>query len=391
MEISGCRKRAWATIDLDSAAHNFREIKKRTSAKVCCAVKANAYGHGAVELGALYQELGADFLAVSNIEEALQLRKNNITLPILMLGYTPVECVAELARYNISQAVYSPEYAKKLLEQAEAQELSIKIHVKLDTGMGRIGFKTDTATLDGIVSVCNSKSLIPEGIFTHFAIADGGEGGEEYTKRQYELFQSAIKYLCSRGVDFPIRHCSNSAGIFDYPAFALDMVRAGIVLYGLYPSEDILNKPDLKPVMTLNAVVSHVKEISVGDSISYGRTFIASRPMKVATVPIGYADGIWRSNSNMRYAFKVNGAYAPIVGRVCMDQLMIDVTDIECAIGDEVLIFGSDDACSAEKMAEANSTIGYEIVCAISSRVPRFYIKNGKLVSVKDAIYDADL
>ena len=391
MKISGCKRRTWVTVDLNNATHNFKEIKNLVKSKICCVVKGNAYGHGAIELASLYQNLGADFLAVSNIEEALQLRKNNITLPILILGYTPPECALELARNDISQSVYSFEYAKELISYAESYQVSVKIHVKIDSGMNRIGFKTDTLSLNNIVTVCNSNALIPEGIFTHFSAADMGEDGRERTKRQYEMFQHAIKHLHSMGVSFHIKHCSNSAAIFDYPEYQLDMVRAGIALYGLYPSEETGRAIDLRKVMTLTSVISHVKEIKSGDAISYGGTFVATKPMKVATVPIGYADGFWRNNGNMKYALKVNDRYAPILGRICMDQLMIDVTDIDCAIGDEVMIFGDDDVCSATKIAEANNTIDYEVVCAVGSRVPRFFIKDGKVLSVRDLVYDCDL
>lgn len=391
MKISGYRRRTWVTINLNNATHNFKEIKSLVKSKICCVIKGNAYGHGAIELASLYQNLGADFLAVSNIEEALQLRKNNITLPILILGYTPPECALELSRHDISQTVYSFEYAKELIRYAESYQVSVKVHIKIDSGMSRIGFKTDILSLNNIVTVCNSSALISEGIFTHFSAADLGKEGREHTNRQYEMFQHAIKYLHTMGVSFHIKHCSNSAAVFDYPEYQLDMVRVGIALYGLYPSGQTRHTIALRKVMTLTSVISHVKEIASGDAISYGGTFVATQPMKVATVPIGYADGFWRSNSNMHYALKLNDHYAPILGRICMDQLMIDVTDIDCNIGDEVLIFGDDDICSATKIAEANNTIDYEVVCAIGNRVPRFFIKDGTILSVRDLVYDCEV
>ena len=243
--------------------------------------------------------------------------------------------------------------------------------------MGRIGFNPDTASLDSIAALCHSNTLIPEGIFTHFSVSDQGQDGQDYTKRQYETFQYAVTHLASKGLTFPIRHCSNSAAVFDYPDYQMDMVRAGIVLYGLYPSEQVKHTLALRKVMELTSVISHIKEIESGDSVSYGRTFVAPRPMKIATVAIGYADGFWRSNSNMRYSLKINGHYAPVIGRVCMDQLMVDVTNIDCAIGDEVLIFGNDDICSAEKMAEANNTIEYEVMTKFSSiRATRKFVNS---------------
>lgn len=235
---------------------------------------------------------------------------------------------------------------------------------------------------------CQNNALIPEGIFTHFSIADEGCNGHEYTDLQYQKFMKSIAYINSQDVFFSIKHCSNSAAIFDYTDYNLDMVRAGVILYGLYPSCEVNHAIELRKVMELMSVISHIKTIEEGDSVSYGRTFIASHPMRIATVPIGYADGFWRNNGGMRYSLKVNGQYAPIVGRVCMDQLMIDVTNIECAIGDEVLIFGDDDKCSADEIARMNNTINYEVVCAVGERVPRVFVKENSVVGWSDSVYN---
>jgi len=389
------RKRFWAEIDLDAARHNFIKIREALSenTRLCCVVKANAYGHGAVQLATLYQELGADFFAVSNIEEAMQLRKYCINQPILILGYTPAECAEILAQYNISQAVFSLEYAQKLNKFAQEAGEKIKIHIKLDSGMGRLGFSCkhnmeDTPELNHAYMACCLPYLETEGVFTHFAVADDGDDGEEYTKKQYQSFEYGVNWLKNMGVNFEIKHISNSAAISDYSEFQLDMVRAGIVLYGENPSEDIETKLDLKPVMSLKAVVSQVKTIDAGDSVSYGRTYVAERPTKIATVPVGYADGFRRSNANGGVV-AVHGKLVPIVGRVCMDQVMIDVSSIdEIAEGDLVTIMGVDGAVSvtAGDIAKQNNTINYEVLCAVGERVPRFYVKDGEIVSVKDNI-----
>lgn len=257
--------------------------------------------------------------------------------------------------------------------------------------MGRIGFATNPISLDNVVKICQNRAVCTEGIFTHFSVADEGFKGREYTDKQYHSFNETIAYLHKRGIDFYVKHCSNSAAIYDYPEYHLDMVRAGIILYGLFPSSKVNNVFSLRKVMELMSVISHIKSVNKGDSISYGRTFIASHPMKIATIPIGYADGFWRNNGEMRYSLKVNGQYATIIGRVCMDQLMIDVTDIDCSLGDEVLIFGNDDKCSVDEIARINNTINYEVVCAIGERVPRIFVRNNEVVGWSDSIYNTSV
>ncbi len=373
-------RRTWAEIDLDCVEHNYNLIKAHTKAKICCVVKANAYGHGAVKLAASYQKLGADFLAVSNIDEALQLRNNNIALPILILGYTPPECAKKLYDNNISQAVYSLEYVKNLIYHAEKDNVKIKVHIKIDSGMGRIGFQSNKSELDSVIEICRNPRFITEGIFTHFSVADEGSKGNDYTALQYQKFTSSIDYLGDAGIKFAIKHCANSATILDYPEYHMDMVRAGIILYGLSPSHELRNTPDLHKVMELKSVISHIKTVEHGAAISYGRKYIASKHRKIATIPIGYADGFWRSNGEGQYSVKIKKQYAPIVGRVCMDQMMVDVTEIECAVGDEVLIFGNDEKCSADEIAAINNSINYEVVCSVGERVPRFFVKDGELI-----------
>ena len=374
--------RTWAEINLNNIEHNYHEIRNHVQSKICCVVKANAYGHSAIVLSSLYEKLGADYLAVSNIKEALQLRDNNITIPILILGYTPPQCASLLAKYNLSQTVYSIDYGRQLIENASHSASQIKVHIKIDSGMGRIGFKPNKEAVNDIVSLFKGSPLIVEGIFTHFAVADGGKDGYEYTMLQYEEFRKIVKYLKEQGLNFDVIHCSNSAAILDYSDFEFDMVRAGIILYGLYPSESVNRKLNLLKAMRLVSVISHIKYVEPGESVSYGRTFVAEKRMKIATVPAGYADGLWRSNGNGRYSLKVNGQYAKIIGRICMDQLMIDVTDINCDIGDEVLIFGDDERCSADVIAELNSTINYEVVCSVGERVPRLFVKDDDIAEL---------
>lgn len=390
MELEPFQKRTWAEIDLDAAKKNFNIIKLHTHSKICCVVKANAYGHGAVPLAKLYEKEGADYFAVSNIEEALQLRRNNITKPILILGYTDPRCASLLAANEISQCVFSEEYGRSLSAQAVTQSVNVRIHIKLDTGMGRIGFlcrNEQNLAVEEIERVCGLRNLIPEGIFTHFASADEGSGGETFTKHQFKCFNQTISLLEEKGIKFQLRHCANSAAIFDYPEMHLDMVRAGVVLYGLQPSEELRHPEALSQVMTLHTIVDHIKEVNPGDCISYGRTYTADKKQRIATIPVGYADGLWRANSVHHFKVEVEHEMAPVVGRICMDQCMIDVTDIpEAHIGSEVMVYGTRKENSVDAVATANQTINYEIVCALGERVPRVYVSNGEVVDIADSI-----
>ncbi|MBR4201005.1 MAG: alanine racemase [Oscillospiraceae bacterium] len=397
--MQGIRKRTWAEINLDSAAWNYQQIRKavRPETKVCCVIKANGYGHNAVRLAALYESLGADFLAVSNLEEALQLRQGQISLPILILGYTPPECAGVLAKQNISQCVYSRSYGEALSQAAMSDGVRVKMHIKIDTGMGRIGFqhRNGHSELADALAVCKLPCLKAEGIFTHFAVADEAEDGAEFTADQYENFIDAIDRLGCYGIEFALRHCANSAAIFDKPVVDdlpdvhLDMVRAGVVLYGLAPSGVTRNLPELKPVMALKSVISHIKTIEAGDTVSYGRTYTAEQPRRVATVPIGYADGFWRLNGNGNCSMLVREQLCPVIGRVCMDQLMLDITDTEgISVGDIVTVFGdANGLTSADKIAAHTGTINYEVVCAVGERVPRFFLQDGVPVDVSDSIW----
>lgn len=397
--MQGIRKRTWAEINLDHAAWNYHQIRNavRPDAKVCCVIKANGYGHNAVRLAALYESLGADFLAVSNLEEALQLRQGQITLPILILGYTPPECAGVLAKQNISQCVYSRSYGEALSQAALSDGVRVKVHIKIDTGMGRIGFqhRGSHSELADALAVCKLPCLKPEGIFTHFAVADESEQGAEFTADQYESFLDAIEQLGCYGVKFSLRHCANSAAIFDKPVAEdlpdvhLDMVRAGIVLYGLAPSGVTRNLPELKPVMALKSVISHIKTIESGETVSYGRTYTADKLRTVATVPIGYADGFSRLNGNGNCKMLVREQLCPVIGRVCMDQLMLDITEATgISVGDIVTVFGdANGLTSADQIAAHTGTINYEVVCAVGERVPRFFLEDGVPVDVSDSIW----
>ena len=384
-------RRLWAEIDMDCIRSNFEAVRGAIGdgVKLCCVVKADGYGHGAVEICKLYHELGVDFLAVSNLDEALELRHADSTEPILILGYTPADRCRDLCRHNISQAVYSLDYARELSAQCEALGAEVKAHIKVDTGMSRIGFMCqefprDNNSIEEIKEACRLPHLIPEGIFTHFAVADDGDRGESYTLGQYSCFTHTIDELESAGIRFELRHCSNSGAVMDYPSMRLDMVRAGIILYGYAPSDKMRGELDLKPAMRLKTLISHIKTVKAGTTVSYGRTFTAERDMRIATVPVGYADGYIRAYAEEGYMFvwdktKKFGRNCKIIGRICMDQTMLDVTDFpEAEAGNVVVVFGNgnDGEPTADDVASWGDTISYEVLCAVSKRVPRLYRTN---------------
>lgn len=382
-------RRTWAEVSLDAIEHNFRTIQKQLKPKtlVCCVIKADAYGHGAEILAKEYQSMGADWFAVSNLEEAMQLRNVGIKLPILILGYTPPCMAVKLSELNIVQAVISLGYGEALSREAIRADVTVRIHIKLDTGMSRIGFlfqdpNRDGGVIDDIEKVCRLPALNAEGIFTHFAVADEGNGGRAYTIMQYDNLMKTIDLLKQRKITFKIKHCANSAAIIDYPDMQLDMVRPGVVLYGLMPSDKMKHKIDLIPAMELKSIVSLVKTVEPQTSVSYGRMFVTKNPTIIATVPIGYADGYPR-NLYVKGSMLVRGCKAKIIGRVCMDQIMLDVTSVpKVTEGDLVTVFGRDGeaAITLDELAAYNHTIHYELVCMISKRVPRIYYKDGKEV-----------
>lgn len=294
-------RRTWAEVSLDAIDYNFKVIRDqvKTGTMICCVIKADAYGHGAETLAREYEKLGADWVAVSNLEEAMQIRNAGVKLPILILGYTPPCMAAQLSELNISQTVLSAGYGESLSQEAQKAGVTVKVHIKVDTGMSRIGFMyqdpvRDAGEIDDMERVCRLPALDAEGIFTHFAVADEGEDGRDFTMTQYGNLMKAVELLRKRGITFRIRHCANSAAIFDYPETQLDMVRPGVVLYGLKPSGKIQHVMNLIPAMELKSIVSLVKTVEAKTSVSYGREFTTTAPTKIATVPIGYADGYVR-------------------------------------------------------------------------------------------------
>ncbi|MBC5580591.1 alanine racemase [Anaerofilum sp. BX8] len=381
-------KRCWAEIDLDKIEHNFRVIKRRAPhSMIMAVVKADAYGHGDAVIASTLEEAGADRFAVSGFAEALRLRRAGVTRPILVLGYTSPQKAAMLAINTITQTVYSLEYARQLSEAAVAAGVTVNVHIKLDTGMGRIGFAVRDDMEAAVAQVCEATALpglCHIGIFTHFAVADSALPEDiSYTKRQFELFCEAVRRLAARGVTFPVAHCCNSAAILAYPDMQLDMVRPGVILYGYRPSPDVTCS-ELCGALELKAAVSLVKSIRRGDDLSYGRIFTADRDMQVATLSVGYADGYQRALSN-RGVVSIHGRPAPVVGRVCMDQIIVDVTGIPgVQQGDVATIFGGGAADSVDDIADKCGTVNYEIICDIGRRVQRVYTRGGKPIQVTD-------
>ncbi|MBQ6815983.1 MAG: alanine racemase [Clostridia bacterium] len=377
----GFLHRTWAEIDIAALIHNFKIIKNACQgSKIMSVVKADAYGHSVKDVAPVLDKLGTDSFAVSNIDEAIQLRQLGINKPVLILGYTPPQLAGQLYSSNITQTVYCEEYAKKLSENAEAAGIKVNVHIKLDTGMGRLGFNVRNNLLpefDNIVNVFSYKGLNVTGTYTHFSVADCPESdNKDYTESQFDRFNTVIERLNSLGHNTGLIHCCNSAGVSLGSDYHLNMCRPGIILYGLRPSDSVDFNGQLKPVMTVKSVISMVKTIAEGDCVSYGRTFTAKGNMRVATVTAGYADGYPRLLSNLGYVL-INGQRAKIIGRICMDQFIIDVTNIPSASeGDEVILFGKD--LLVDELAEKCGTINYEIICGISPRVPRVIINNLK-------------
>lgn len=378
-------KRSWAEVDLDAIAHNIKEIRKITDpkSKIMAVVKADAYGHGFLEVTKTLLENGADRLAVAVLQEGKQLRSRGVTVPILILGASAEETAEELINFDITPSVFTYEFAKALSYEAERKEKVTKIHIKIDTGMSRIGFlagEDNREIVDEILKISRLPYIEIEGIFSHFATSD--EYDRSYTLMQYEQFMSVCGALEQKGLHIPIKHICNSAGIMMYPDMHLDMVRPGIILYGMYPSDEVdQSRLNLRPAMTLKSTVTHVKEVEAGRGVSYGREYITDKKIKIATVPIGYADGYLRKIARGGKMI-VNGVKVPIIGRICMDQCMIDVTNVHnIDKGDEVIIF-SDEGVTIDDLAMWLETINYEVSCVIGKRIPRIYTKNGKAVKV---------
>lgn len=386
MQIEQMTRPVWAEINLDHLAHNMREVRRLTKPEALCTavIKADGYGHGALEIGKTLLENGADRFAVATLNEAIQLKKGFPQIEVLILGYTPnhlLECVLE---HQLIQTFYTLEQVMLYSKIAEKKQTSARIHIKVDTGMHRIGMSASKETAEEILQMSKMPGIVIEGIYTHFATADDSD--KSYTEKQVDKFNNLMNQLEELGVNIPIKHVSNSAAIIDLPNLNYNMVRAGIMLYGLYPSNDVIKQNvELRQVMSLRAMVSHVKTLEPGEGVSYGLTYTTKEKEQIASIPVGYADGFTRMFSGKAKAI-LGGQMADIVGRICMDQCMINATGISCAQGDVVTLFGESEGLSItiDQVAAYIGTINYEIVCMIDKRVPRVYISQGEILKVKD-------
>ena len=379
-------KRTWAEISLDNLEHNYRALRARTpqGCKFLGVIKADAYGHGAVPVSGTLSELGCEYLAVSNLEEAVQLRRGGIRTPILILGYTPPEYADTMVFMDLTQEIHSLDYARALEERLRGTNYILNVHLKLDTGMGRIGFLAygEHSELPQLAAFSQLTHLRVEGAFTHFSAADSRrEDDERYTELQYARFCDALAELDSYGLHPALRHCANSAVTILHPEYSLDMVRGGIALYGCAPDVDCEGLLDLRPVMTLRTTIAQIRDVAAGTPISYGRTFTAPRDLRMAVLPIGYADGLSRGLSG-KVSFRLRGQDVPVIGRICMDMCMVDITSVpDAKVGDELTLFGYDEdgaRVPVERLAEASGTISYEILCTLSKRIARLYYSGGR-------------
>lgn len=375
-------RRTWAEIDLDALAHNYRAARELTgeNVKYLGVVKADAYGHGAVQISRKLEALGADYLAVSSLDEARELRRGGIQAPILILGHTPPDMVPQLIQYNITQTVSARAKAEEYSAEAAACGGKLKVHMKVDTGMSRLGFLVRGRHFEGgieaIAASCALPNLEAEGIFTHFSVSDeDDEASEQYTREQYELFMRVLESLEQNGRIFSIRHCANSGALARYPEMYLDMVRPGIALYGVGADAERLG---LRPVMTLKSCISTIKIFDPETDISYGRTFHTKDKTRVGVLPIGYADGLFRGLSN-QMSVQTESGPAQILGRICMDMTMVDLSGLSSVhVGDAVELFGKKQR--VDSLAERVGTIPYELTCAVSKRVPRLYMEHGEVM-----------
>jgi alanine racemase len=376
----------WAEVDLDIMASNMRNIKAASkSREIFGIVKADAYGHGAVDVAPVLLENGATRLAVAVMTEGVELRKAGLTCQINVLGVTPPTLFGDLLEYDLEPVVFDYNYAKALSEFAASQNKTAKIHLAVDTGMGRIGFLPSEETVDEAVKISKLPNIAIEGIFSHFSTSD--EADKDYSNRQFEKFKWFTEKIEEKGLFIKLKNIANSAAISDLPESHLDGVRPGMILYGYYSSEDVKKEViPLKPAMTWKASILHIKELEAGQFIGYGRKFKTERKSIIGTLGVGYADGYTRMLSRKAKVI-VNGKFAPVVGNICMDQCMIDLTDAgDVKVGDEVILMGSqgDLKFDADDIAELLGTIKNEVVCMVGRRVPRVYIKGGKVVKVKN-------
>lgn len=374
--------RVMAEIDLDAIGHNITEIKKKLkpTTRLLAIVKADGYGHGAVEVSKICLYKGADSLGVATCDEGMELRNAGIEVPILILSKTVEAQLEEVIRGGLTQTVYTLEMAQELSKKAQELNKTALVHIKIDTGMSRIGFLPTEESLEEIEKIFNMDNIRVTGVFTHFSTAD--EADKSFTNTQFERFKYITDAIKSRGHNDIICHCANSAAILDMPQYQMDMVRSGIITYGMFPSNDVSKDIDLRPAMTIKSQIIHIKTLEGNIGVGYNRTYFTKKSTVVATVPIGYADGYSRSLSNKGRAI-INGKYANVIGNVCMDQLMLDVTDIDAHVGDSVVLMGRSMGAevSAEELAKIEGTINYEVVCDVGKRVPRVYLRNKEIIN----------
>ncbi len=383
--------RVYASVNLDAIYDNMKNIKENTKdgTGMIAVIKTDGYGHGAVPIAKTVDELVWGY-AVATSDEGVNLRTNGVTKPVIILGYTHESQYEKIVENDLRPAIFTFEDAKKLSDVACSESKKAKIHIKIDTGMSRIGFHPDKDSVKVISDISRLPGIEIEGIFTHFYASDETDKTSAY--EQYKIFNNIISELEKQGVSIPIKHCSNSAAIIDMPDVNMDCVRVGIALYGMYPSDEVdKTKVKLTPAMELKSHIICLKEVEKGVGISYGATYVTSEKTKVATVSVGYGDGYRRSLSNKGYVL-IRGQKAPILGRVCMDQFMVDVTHIkDVQRGDVVTLLGKDGdmEITAEELAGmAGETFNYEIVCDIGKRIPRVFYRHGEIVAMKDYFYD---
>lgn len=379
--------RTEAAIDLDAAEHNFNVTRAKLpqNVKLLCVIKADAYGHGAVELAKLF-EGRADFYGVACTEEAIELIQAGIKTPVLILGAVAREYFEDIVKYGIRIPIFSYDDAKALSEEAQRQGKTVPFHFCVDTGMSRIGFQVSEQSADVCKEIACLPGIFAEGLFSHFATADEADLSKAVAQR--ERFKQFIRMLEARGMDIPIKHINNSAGIMNFDEY-FDMCRMGIILYGLYPSHEVdKSLLEIRPVMEWRTHISFIKELEAGREISYGGTYKTQETRRIATIPVGYADGYPRCLSN-RGKVLINGQFAPITGRVCMDQFMVDITGIDAQVGDTVILIGKsgDHELSMEEVSESAYSFNYELPCRIARRVPRTYYRGGKLVKHTNYMY----
>ncbi len=391
--------RVHADINLDAICNNIRRTREiiQPETKIMAIIKADGYGHGAIPIAKVLDSL-VDAYGVAILEEAIELRDSGVTKPILILGVTPEPYYPELIQYDVMQTVFAYDTARKIAEEAQKQNKIAKIHIKLDTGMGRIGFSISESSKLSILNIAKLEGIKIEGCFTHFARAD--EKDKEYTHIQLKKYTDFVNELEEEGIPIPVKHISNSAGIIDVPEANFDMVRSGISTYGLYPSNEVdRTRMKLEPAMSIKAHISYIKEVDKEVGISYGSTFVTTRKTKVATIPVGYGDGYPRSLSSKGRVL-IHGQSAPILGRVCMDQFMVDITHIEgVEEGDTATLLGCDgsECITVEELADMAYSFNYEFVCDIGKRIPRvFYYQNNKVGTLDyyhcaNATYDLSL